>query len=484
MDRRTHIAAAALVAGQIFATSACAVNPVTGERQLALISEAQEIQMGRQASEEVEQGIGLVPDQALQQYVHAIGTRLASSSERPELPWTFRVVDDPTPNAFALPGGYIFFTRGLMNLMDSEAELAAVLGHEIGHVTARHAVTQISRAQVAQLGLGIGSIFIPEVQTLGNVLGTGMQLLFLHYGRDAERQSDELGFRYAVSQGYDVREMDDVFIALQRLGEQAGQSPLPSWLASHPDPGERIEAARERAAALSAEPGQLRIAQAEYLARIDGLVYGQNPRQGFFRDGVFYHPDLRFRFSHPQGWRTQNTAQAVMGMSPEQDAALQLSFARPQGSEQAARAFLNQEGVRALQSSRESINGVPAVVSAFQAQTGDGAVQGWVAFLDHDGRTYQLLAYAPTGVAERYDRLFRQVITSFGPVSDPAILGVQPDRLEVVRLDSTMSLAEFNARHPSAVSIDELVVINQVPDANTPLPAGTPVKRVVPGQGG
>lgn len=481
MNRRFRSLRGGLLLLTLAAAAGCAVNPVTGERQLALISESQEIQMGQQAAQEVEQSIGLVQDEALQQYVHGIGTRLAAASERPELPWHFRVVDDPTPNAFALPGGFIYVTRGLMNLMDSEADLAAVLGHEIGHVTARHSVTQISRAQVAQLGLGLGSIFVPQIQSLGNVLGAGMQLLFLHYGRDAERQSDDLGFRYALTQGYDVREMDDVFEALRRVGEQEGRSPLPTWLATHPAPEERIESTQERIAALEAHPGQLRIGEAEYMARIDGLVYGDNPRQGFFEEGVFYHPDLRFRFSVPSDWQTQNLPQAVVGMSRQQDAAFQLTFARPQGSEQAARTFLSQQSVRELRSSRESINGIPAIVSAFQAQTEQGVVQGWVGFLDHEGRTYQLLGYSPAGAINRYDNLFRQVIASFAPLTDQRVLAIQPDRVSIVRLESTMSLAQFHARFPSAVSIEELAIINQVQDPNTPLPAGTRVKRVVSG---
>src|SRR5690606_37568779 len=206
------------------AAAACAINPVTGERQLALISESQEIEMGRQAAEEAAQSIGVVDNQALQDYVHGIGTAMAAQSERPNLPWTFRVVDDPTPNAFALPGGYIFVTRGLLGLINSEAELAGVIGHEIGHVTARHSVTMLSRAQITQLGLGIGSILVPQIAQAAQIASAGLQLLFLRYGRDAERQADDLGFRYALQQNYDVRTMVNVFAQLKRSSEAAGQS--------------------------------------------------------------------------------------------------------------------------------------------------------------------------------------------------------------------------------------------------------------------
>src|SRR3982751_2989188 len=158
--------------------AACATNPVTGKRELSLVSEQQEIQMGQEGAQQVAQEIGLINDQALQNYLQGVGAAIAAKSERPNLPWTFRVVDDPTPNAFALPGGYIFVTRGLLGMMTSEAELASVLGHEIGHVTAKHQVTMISRAQLAQIGLGLGSVLLPQLQNLGGLANTGLQLLF------------------------------------------------------------------------------------------------------------------------------------------------------------------------------------------------------------------------------------------------------------------------------------------------------------------
>jgi predicted Zn-dependent protease len=472
--RRVRAVATAMLACALAA--GCAVNPVTGRRQLALISEAQEIQIGQQASQEVAQQLGLVDNQPLQQYVQQIGERLARESERPNLPWSFRVVDDPTPNAFALPGGFIFLTRGMMDLMDSEAELAAVLGHEIGHVTARHSVTQMSRAQLAQIGLGVGSIFFPEAaQTFGGLAQTGMQLLFLSHGRDAERQSDELGFRYALREGYDVREMDDIFATLMRIGETAGRSSVPAWLSTHPAEPERIAAAQARADTVPT--GQLALRREEYLARINGLMYGDNPRQGFFRGGAFLHPDLRFRIDFPQGWRTQNLPQAVNAMAPQQDAVLQLTQA--QGSaDNAARQFLSQQGIRPGQGGRQNLNGNPAVVAYFQAQTQQGVVSGMAAFIEHGGNTYQVLAFAPAQVFGRYEPSFRQVIGSFQNVTDPAVLNVRPNRVDVVRTTRQMTLAEFNRRHPSVTPLPELAILNQVENENSPLPAGS-WKRVI-----
>jgi predicted Zn-dependent protease len=458
--------------------SACATNPVTGRRQLSLVSEAQEIQLGQQAAQEVSQQLGLVDNDALQQYVQRVGAQLAAESERPNLPWTFRVVDDPTPNAFALPGGFIFMTRGMMNVMESEAELAAVLGHEIGHVTARHSVSQISRGQLAQLGLGVGSILFPSAaQAVGGLAQTGMQLLFLSYGRDAERQADELGFRYALREGWEVREMDDIFATLMRIGQASGRSELPSWLASHPAEPERIAAAQARADTVTRSP--LQVGRETYLAQIDGLVYGDDPRQGFFRDGVFLHPELRFRMSFPQGWQTQNLPQAVNALAPRQDAVMQLTLAQgANGAEDAARRFLSQQGLRVGQTSRQSVNGNPAVVAYFQAQSQQGVISGMVGFIEHGGNTYQVIAYTPAQLFQNYEYGFRQAIGSFARMDDPAVINVRPNRVDVVRTTRQMTLAEFNRQHPSVIPIPELAILNQVEDGASILPAGQ-WKRVV-----
>jgi predicted Zn-dependent protease len=475
-SRVTTIAIAVLLAVSI----ACATNPVTGERQLALISEAQELEIGRSAAAEVQSSIGLVDDAELQSYVQSVGTTLAKSSHRPGLPWTFAVVDDPTPNAFALPGGYIFLTRGMMNLMNSEAELASVLGHEIGHVTARHSVTAISRQQLAQIGLGLGGVLFPATEPFGQAIGAGLELLLLKHGRDAERQADELGFRYALDHDYAVREMAEVFTALQRAGDEQ-RSPLPSWLSTHPAPAERIELVEQWIAALPEQGRGTRMANAQYLEQLDGLVFGQNPRQGFFRDGVFYHPDLRFRFDIPAEWQAQNLPDAVLGISPNRDAALQLTIAGSGDPARAAEAFFSQgQGqVQVLRSTRRPINGVPAIVTVFDAATQQGVVRGVVSHLAYGGRTYQLLGYTPQSRFGAYDQLFEWVIASFGPVTDRGILDVRPARVAIVRISEPMTLREFSRRYNSSISMAELALINQAAGPETTFEAGTLLKRVV-----
>jgi predicted Zn-dependent protease len=473
-SRVTFVAAAVLLA----VSTACATNPVTGDRQLALISEAQELEIGRSTAAEVRQSIGLVDDRELQSYVQRVGATLASTSHRPALPWTFGVVDDPTPNAFALPGGYIILTRGMMNLMNSEAELAAVLGHEIGHVTARHSVTAISRQQLAQLGLGLGGVLFPATQPFGQAIGAGLDLLFLKHGRDAERQADELGFDYALAHDFAVREMVDVFTALQRAGDEQ-RSPLPSWLSTHPAPAERIELVKQRIAVLPAQQRGSRVANDDYLEQLDGLAFGQNPRQGFFRDGVFYHPDLRFSFDMPAEWQTQNLTTAVIGVSPNRDAAVQLTLAGTGDPARAAQAFFSQGPVQILNSTRRPINGVPALVTVFDAATGQGVVRGVVSHFAYGGRTYQLLGYTTQSRFDAYDQLFERVIGSFRAVTDRAILDVRPPRVDIVRINETMTLREFSRRYNSSIPMAELALINQAAGPETRFDAGALLKRVV-----
>jgi predicted Zn-dependent protease len=472
-----HVAGAAALLLVLLAVG-CVRNPVTGELQLALISEAQEIEIGRLAARDVERSIGLVDDPALQEYVHSIGLRLAAASERPHLPWTFRVLDDPTPNAFALPGGPIYFTRGLMSLMSSEAQLAAVLGHEIGHITARHQVAMISRAQIAQLGLGLGGILFPDLERLGGLAGVGLDLLFLHYGRGAEREADELGFSYALADGYEMREMAHVFTALARTGDTHQRSSLPVWLSTHPAPAERAEAVAARVAALEPPPAPLRIGQTEYLQRIDGLAYGVDPRKGFFREAQFFHPELRFQMAFPTGWHYRNLAHTVMAVSPQQNAAVQLSLAADDLHTLAAARFVRRDGIRAAAPVRRTLHGLPALIVPFEASTGQGVLRGLAHFVQHGERVYQLFGYTTPMLYPGVERAFQQSLGSFAPLTDPQILAVQPDRLRVVRTEQEMTLAEFERRHPSTVPIAELAVLNQVEDAEAVLPAGSLVKRV------
>lgn len=455
---------------------ACARNPVTGNRELSLVSEEQEVQLGQQSAKEIAQTMPPYQDEKLQRYVEGIGKRMAAASERPNLPWSFTVVDDPTVNAFALPGGPIFVTRGILTHMNSEAELASVLGHEIGHVTARHSVQQLSKAQLAQLGLGVGAILSEQVAQYGGIAAAGLQLLFLKYGRDAESQSDELGFKYMMKQGYDPNEMDDLFVTLERASALAGAGRVPEWASTHPDPGNRAAVARERAAKVGATAGK--VGRDEYLAHLGGVTFGDDPRQGYFEGRTFYHPQMRFKLDFPEGFKTQNTAAAVVGVSAKEDAAVQLALAGKLSPEEATQKFFSQQGVKRGQALAGG--GARASANVFEAQTEQGALRGIVSFVSHGGQTFQLIGYAPAAAFAGYDAALQQAIQSFGELTDPKKLDVQPARLELVRLDRELSLQEFQQRYPSTVPIEQVALINGI-EKDGRLGANTVAKRVVGG---
>ena len=178
--------------------TACATNPVTGKRELSFMSEAQEISVGRELDAQVRQEMGLYENDELQRYVQELGMRLARSSQRPNLPWSFAVLDSPAVNAFALPGGFIYITRGILPYLDNEAQLVGVLGHEIGHVTARHSAQQYTRGMGASLGVLVGSIFVPQIRPFGDLAQGSIGVLFLKFGRDDELQADALGAEYTA----------------------------------------------------------------------------------------------------------------------------------------------------------------------------------------------------------------------------------------------------------------------------------------------
>jgi predicted Zn-dependent protease len=337
-------------------------------------------------------------------------------------------------------------------------------------------VQQISRAQLGQLGLVIGMIAVPELAQLGEIAGQGLGLLFLKYGRDAERQADDLGFRYALSSGYDMREMPDVFAALARAGELEGRSPLPGWLSTHPDPEERIERINAALAESAVAWDATQVGSESFFRRIDGLVYGANPRHGFFRGTTFLHPDMRFELTFPTGFRLQNLTAAVQGVSEAQDAAIQLTLARGT-AEQAAQAFVGQQGIATGNASRQTINGFAAIVVPFEAQTQGGNVAGYATFIQDGTRTFQLITYAAAQSMRAYDAAFRATIGSFARLSDPQALNVVPRRIDAVQLPQSMTFGEFLQRFTMPIPANEAALINQATSAQR-LPAGTWLKRI------
>lgn len=468
-----------LLASVLFSvTVSCAVNPATGRRELMLISEGQEISLGREADPEILGEFGLYPDSQLQVYVETLGRRLAGLSERPHLPWTFRIVDDPIVNAFALPGGYIYVSRGIMAYFNSEAELVSVLGHEIGHVTARHSARQITQQQLAQVGLAAGVIFAPELADFAGLAQAGLGLLFLKFSRDDERQADDLGLRYLSRAGYDPAEMPEVFAMLARVSALSGGERVPGWLSTHPDPEDREERIRRQVAQLSSSGGLVN--REPYLRRLEGMIFGANPRHGFFRGNRFLHPDLRFQIAFPAGWQTSNRRRAVYAQSPERDALIELTVAEA-GSPQAAVAdLLGRRDVSGGPVRQHMVNGFPAASARFQVVSENSELEGLVTALAYEGIVYRLIGVANRARWAARSAVVARSFESFDRLTDRAALEVQPLRISLVTLERDMTLAEFARLYPSEVSLETLALLNGVAE-DARLSVGTLLKRVVGG---
>ncbi len=459
------------------AAAACAINPATGKNQLMLVSEDQGIAMGRQADTAIIATIGLYPDAAWQSYIQQFGERLAATSERPDLPWTFRVVDDPAVNAFAVPGGFVYVTRGLLSHITSEAELASVVGHEIGHITARHSAAEMSKQQLIGAGLALGSMASSEVAKYAGAASQALGILYLKYSRDDESQADELGLRYMRRANYDPREMPEVFRMLEQMSAAGGGGQLPAWLSTHPSPANRISAITSQIAALPQNFSGTVVNRDSFLRRLDGQVFGADPREGYFEGSHFLHPAMRFQLTFPQGWATQNGKQAVVALSPGQDAMVELASAEGTSADAAARTFLGQEGIKSGTASRANLNGLATVSAPFSATTADGALQGMVLFVEHGGAVLGILGYAPQNRWSSYQAVVERSLRSFQTLTDPSALNKQPQRMQIVKLSQATTIAALARQRSSPVSAETLALINQV-GLDTPLASGRLVKWV------
>ena len=326
MNRRHGIAWLIVAATLLPGLTGCVRNPATGGTAFTGgMSASREARMGREYHPKViEEFGGKYGDKKLQSYVDGIGQLLARTVERKDFRYTFTVLNSKVVNAFATPGGYIYITRGLLALADNEAQLAAVLAHELGHITALHHAKRYGQGLLANI------LMTGAALTLGRSAGgllqagqVGVAGLLSSFSREHEFQSDELGVRYLARVGYDPNAMAG-FLRKLRANSQLsarlrGDSPDKvdkfNYLATHPAPVERVRrAARLAAAKRVAKP---MTAQRVYYTRIDGILYGDDPDQGFIRGQKFAHPRMRFQFSVPKGFRLLNSSKAVMALGPK-----------------------------------------------------------------------------------------------------------------------------------------------------------------------
>ena len=326
------------------------------------MSDEKEKALGKQSDPSIIATYGLYENDELQAFINEKGKEMAAISHRPDLDYQFRILDSPIINAFAVPGGYVYFTRGILANFNNEAEFAGVLGHEIGHITARHSAKQYTRQILGQVGLMAGLVLSEDFRRYANEASQAMQMIFLKFGRDQESQSDKLGVQYSSKVGYDAHHMANFFNTLHRMREQSG-STMPSFMSTHPDPLDRYNKVGEMATKYQNEnSGEYSTNRDKYLKMIDGLIYGEDPRQGYVENSVFYHPELKFQFPVPNSWKTVNSPQQVQIVSPEGDAAIIMMLAQEKSLDEAASKFVEGNKLTLVNSEKTRINGLQAIV--------------------------------------------------------------------------------------------------------------------------
>jgi predicted Zn-dependent protease len=462
----------------------CAQNPVTGNPNLVLLSEAQEIAIGRREDGNVRKHYGAYDDARLQQYVNEIGQRLARSSHRPGIAYHFLVLDSPEVNAFALPGGYIYITRGILAYLDSEAELAAVLGHELGHVTARHSVQRLTAAAAANIGANILQILVPETRgALGsNVINLLGGALLSGYGREHELEADRLGAEYLARTGYEPQAMVRVVGVLKNqelfdaeVARAEGREPRAyhGLFATHPDNDTRLQQVVGEAARFR-QP-QTRSGREEFLNRIDGIVFNDSAHQGVVRDNTLYHGELGLAMRFPAGWRVQNRPRNVIATSPGGDTFIDLRIGGPaQGTpEEALRKRVNLGfGARVAPT---AINGLPAAVA--DTRIGGRPTRIACVFL---GKTAYLIGAQSRTAAEfsAREREIEAAVTSFRELAEAERALARPLRLRVVTARAGQTFAELAKGSPlGRFAEGHLRVLNGLYPAGEPA-AGQPLKII------
>ncbi len=450
---------------------ACAINPVTGERELILMSPQQEAAQGAQAAPQVAEQMGLVTDPALNAYVSAIGNRLATVSPRQDVQYRFFVVDMPEANAFALPGGYIYVSRGLLELCNSEEELANVIGHEIGHVAARHSAQRQTRATgiglLSVLGQVLAGAYGGEgaaqtVGQIGQIAGAG---LIASYGRDQEREADRVGQGMAAQTGWDPAGMTRFLNTLERdTTLQHGSTRAPSFLDSHPATPERVANTAELARSLPrAAASPIAVSRADFLARLQGVMLGPNPEEGVIDGSSFLHAGLDFQMRFPSEWKVQNGKSAVGAIKPDGSARIVLEGqGRGSDAAAAASAFLGQQPVQVADQGARRIGALRAYRVVGSANSQGGTVGLDLTWIAHRGSIFRITGATSAANLQSYIPLFDRSARSFRPLTQAELNSFREHRLSVATARSGETIAALSQRTGNTWSVEKTAIANNL----------------------
>ena len=420
----------------ILSLSGCAVNPVTGKQDFVVLSEEQEIQMGREYNAQILRQYQIYEDEKIQNYVQSIGESLAKKSHRPNLIYRFTVLDSPEINAFALPGGYIYINRGLMAYMSSEEELAAVLGHEIGHVTARHSVRQYSQAQL--MGVLSAAIEINSGRTAGDLANLASGALLSGYGREMELEADDLGAQYIYQDGYSPQGMYDVLAVLKdqeiyskKVAKQRGIEPrnYHGVFASHPSNDKRLQEILDNVSQNFVKGTNK--SKSNYLAMIEGMVFGDSQQAGVTRGNEFFHGPLNLYLSSPENWEIINNANSLVFKAPFGEATLKVTL-EDLNFVESPEEYLKRFVRNTTDDEVLMIDGL----SGFTAKTYRSGRTTRMAVIFKDDKAYQFIAYLKDrdGDFSSYDLQFMNIIKSLRSLTEKELKYSQPLRIKTYKV--------------------------------------------------
>jgi predicted Zn-dependent protease len=475
---------ALLIALATAGLSSCATNPVTGRPDLVLQSESGEINRAKEVHPMLLQQFGgPYQDMRLQQYVNEVGQRAAKVSHRPELQYTFTVLDSQDINAFTTGGGFVYITRGIMTFLNSEAELAAVLGHEIGHVTARHPVRQQSQSTLSNIGAMAVGVFTGsgDLAGLANYAGAA---IIRGYGRDQELEADRLGAEYLARVGMDPDHMIDVvrllknqeLFEIQRAREEKREPRVYHGLFStHPDNDQRLREVVKAAEKLHTESQKTDSAQERYMRAVQGLPFGTSRQQGVLKGNRFYHADMGFTLAFPSGWNVENQADRLVAVSPQKDSVLQMQTQAPPPNT-APREFLSRLLARtgtAGQSQALEVNGLQghtAIVRAAKTPFGIGPARYTVIYYNNLAYVFAGASKASSSVPSA-DPLFTSTINTFRRLKQNEFALAEPYKIKIIKANENTRIADLAKSSPiKEYPVETLRLLNDLYPDKEPKP--------------
>ena len=443
-------------------------------------------ELGRQTAKQVETDMGIYQDARKTEYLNRLGQRLAETNADPTFDYRFAVVDQYDPNAFALPGGYIYVSRGLLVLTNSEDELADVIAHEIIHVSRRHSAKQMAKARLPLLFALPGAIVGGVVnENLGNLLMAPAAIIggayLASHSRQDEFESDQLGQRLAAEAGYDPAALAFILARLEAFVEvYTGQKRIPGFFDTHPSTPDRVDRVLRDAQKIGWRPrGGMSKSRADYLGRLDGLLVGEDPAMGVFQGRTFLHPELDLSVNFPKGWKLMNTRQAVYALAPQEDGVVALGVGGKgtdpqQAAEQFRQAFYQKYRVQPNESKSLNIGDLPAHLLTYTDTSGNEPVHMHFLWIAYRGLLYQFIGLAP----ERYRPVLQDTATSFRPLTSSERSSIREIRLRVAPARSGETLAQFSKRMGNGWSPELTAAVNGI-DSNLRLQQGQLIKIAV-----